>query len=169
RRTLNDPLGFLAREPFLALQVFAEPSRAHREIAREDGDAILENVHVGHFVTDVDETDDALHGVGMVQLEGVVNGERVDVDDGGIESGLADLSCGDLFHLYAAPPVRLYHVFNNARANPKPALVFFAKKKPKKDHVPLEAEEQEAAREKNNRPPPLPTRPPPRLPSRHPA
>ena len=90
RRTLNDPLGFLAREPFLALQVFAEPSRAHREIAREDGDAVLEDVHVGHFVTDVDETDDALHGVGMVQLEGVVNGERVDVDDGGIESGFAE-------------------------------------------------------------------------------
>ena len=88
RRPLNDLLGLFAREPLFALEILAEPPRADREVTGQHGDAIFEDVHVGHFVTDVDQSHDALHRVGVVQLEGVVDRERIDVDDGGIEPGL---------------------------------------------------------------------------------
>ena len=35
---------------------------------------------------DVDQADDAAHGLGVVHLEGVVQGEGVDVDDAGLEA-----------------------------------------------------------------------------------
>src|SRR6266480_2363153 len=58
RRALDDLLGFLTREPFFALQVFAEAARADREIAGQHGDAVFEDVHVGDFVPDVHQAPD---------------------------------------------------------------------------------------------------------------
>src|SRR5438445_518802 len=50
--------------------------------------AVSRDVHVGHFGTDVDQPHDSLHRVGMVQLERVVDRERVHVDDRRLEPGL---------------------------------------------------------------------------------
>jgi hypothetical protein len=89
RRALNDLLGFVGRDALFALEIFAETPGADGEITRQHGDAVLEDIHVGDFVTDVDEPDDPFHGVGMIQLERIVDGEGVDVDNGRIETGLA--------------------------------------------------------------------------------
>src|SRR5213596_1137008 len=74
-RSLKAALVLFAGEPFFPLQVLAEAPRPDREISRQHGNAVLEDVHIGHFVADVDETHDALHRVGVIQLEGVVDGE----------------------------------------------------------------------------------------------
>ena len=39
---------------------------------------------------ELDRIDDAVHGLGVVHLEGVVQGERVDVDDAGLEADVGE-------------------------------------------------------------------------------
>jgi len=83
-------IGFLDTQPALALQVFAETASADRDIAREERNAVVENVDVRDFVSDVDETDDAVHRIGVVELERVVERERVDVDDRRCDVGVGE-------------------------------------------------------------------------------
>src|SRR3989440_4528645 len=89
RLSLDDPLGVFGGQPLLPLQTLAEPPRAHRQVPRQHRDAVFQDVHVGHFVPDVDQPHDALHRVGMVQLERVVDRKRVHVDDRRLEPRLA--------------------------------------------------------------------------------
>ena len=78
---LNELLRVVGRETALALQVFAEAARADGEVAREQRNAVVENVDVRDVVADVEQADDAVHRVGMIDLERVVERERFDVDD----------------------------------------------------------------------------------------
>ena len=84
--TLEELLRFVGRDAALALEIFAEAARADGDVAREDRDAVVEDVDVRDVVTDVDQRDDAAHGVGIVDLERVVQREGVDVDHAGLEA-----------------------------------------------------------------------------------
>ena len=64
--------------------------RADGEIAREQRNAVVENVDVGDVVADVEQPDDAVHRVRMVELERVVQRERFDVDDGRLEARVGE-------------------------------------------------------------------------------
>src|ERR671920_1595067 len=76
---LEHGLGLVGGQPALALQVFLEPPGADGDVAGEDGDAVVQDIDVAGLVADVDQADDAVHGLGVVDLEGVVQGEGVDV------------------------------------------------------------------------------------------
>src|SRR2546423_11805498 len=64
----------------LALQILTQPSRSEREVARKYGNAVVEDVDVRHFVADVYQTDESAHRRRIIELEGVVKGEGIDVD-----------------------------------------------------------------------------------------
>ena len=74
-------------QPVLALKIFTETTRSHRQIAGENRNAIVENVDVRYFVANVDEADRAAHGVGIVDFECVVKSERIDVHRAGRDAG----------------------------------------------------------------------------------
>src|SRR5690606_39409606 len=78
---LDDLLGLVRGEAALALERLAQPAGAEGDVADEDGDAVVEHVHVGGLVPDVDERDHAAVDVGVVAAEGVMERERLDVDD----------------------------------------------------------------------------------------
>ena len=88
RLALDRLLGILSRQALLPLQVFPKPTRPDGEVPGQHGHPVLEDVHVGDFVTDVDEPHHASHGVRMVELERVVDGESVHVDDRRLEPRL---------------------------------------------------------------------------------
>ena len=83
-------LRLFGREAALALQIFTEASRADGEVAREQRNAVVENVDVGDVVADVQQADDAVHRIRVVELEGVVQRERFDVDDGRLEARVGE-------------------------------------------------------------------------------
>jgi len=87
---LEHLLGVVRRQATLPLQVLAELAGADREVAREQRDAILHDVHVRDLVPDVDERRDAVLLGGVVELEGVVERECIHVHDARIEPSLAE-------------------------------------------------------------------------------
>ena len=77
---LEHPIGLFGGETALALQVLLEAPGTDRDVAGEDRDPVVQDVDVGGLVPDVDQTHHAAHGLGIVHLEGVVQGERVHID-----------------------------------------------------------------------------------------
>src|SRR5688500_17809987 len=69
---LEQALALLGRDAALALQVLAEAAGADRDVAGEDGDAVVEDVHVRGLVGDIDQAGDPAHGLRAGDLAGVV-------------------------------------------------------------------------------------------------
>src|SRR5207244_4440662 len=65
---LNELLGLFRRETALALEILAKAARANGQVARQQRDAVVENVDVGDVVPDVEKSDDAVHRVGVIDL-----------------------------------------------------------------------------------------------------
>ena len=84
-RALQQAVGLVGREPPLALEILLEAAGADRDVPGEHRHAFVEDVDVGGLVSDVDQPHHPAHGVGIVELERVVQGEGVDVDDRGLE------------------------------------------------------------------------------------
>jgi hypothetical protein len=82
--------GVVCAESALALKIFLESPRSEREVPRQNRDTFLENVQVGDVMPDVDERDHARHRVRMIELEGVVQREGIDVHDRGLEPRIAE-------------------------------------------------------------------------------
>ena len=80
---LQQLIGLFGRQAPLPLNVFPEAPGADREVAGQDRNAVLEDVDVGHLVADVHQPHDALHRVGIVDFERVVQREGVYVDHAG--------------------------------------------------------------------------------------
>ena len=78
-------VGFVNREPALPLEIFLEPAGADRDVAGQDWNPVVQDVDVGGLVADVDQPDHADHRLGIVDLEGVVERERVHVDERRLE------------------------------------------------------------------------------------
>ena len=87
---LQELLRLVGGDAPLALQILAEATRADGDVAREDRDAVVEDVDVRDVVADVDEGDDATHGFGIVDFEGVVEREGVDVHHAGLEARIGE-------------------------------------------------------------------------------
>jgi hypothetical protein len=68
------------------LEILPDPAGPEGDVPGEDGNAVLQDVHVGRFVSHVDEGDDTRHRLGIVVLERVVERERVHVDDPWIDA-----------------------------------------------------------------------------------
>src|SRR5215208_3460505 len=87
---LEQQLRLFGAQAALTLQILAEAARPDRDVTGEDRHAIVENVDVRDFMSDVDQPDDAVHGVRVIELECVMQREGVDVDDGRLEAGVGD-------------------------------------------------------------------------------
>ena len=72
---------FVATDAVFALQIFAEAACADREIARENRYTVVEDIEIRDFVSDVEQRDGALHGIGVICFERIVQREGVNVDD----------------------------------------------------------------------------------------
>src|SRR5690606_39402866 len=66
RPALDHILGLVSRQPALALERLAQPPRAERDVADDDRDGLVQQVHVRRLVADVDQRDEALERVRIV-------------------------------------------------------------------------------------------------------